>query len=147
MIVRPLGPDDFLPAWESVDAWFGEAIHEPVHPVFFHHFGGYAVEDEDQLIGFLIGFRSQADRDVAYIHVVAVHPERRGEGIAADLYARFERQAKSWGCTTLQAVTDPANEVALRFHEGQGFWKELVPDWGGRGEDRYVLRKRIEPAH
>ncbi len=146
MLVRALAPSDFLQAWERVDAWFGETVHEPVHPVFFHHFGGYAVVEEDELIGFLIGFRSYTNRDVAYIHIAAVHPDRRGEGIGSNLYERFERQAHTWGCTWIEAVADPKNQAAVEFHESKGFWKELVEDWAGPGSDRWVLRKRIAPA-
>ena len=145
MEVLPLSPDDFLPAFERVDAWFGETVHEPVHPVFFHHFGGYAVKEDGELIGFLMGFRSQRDPDVAYIHLAAIHPDRRGEGIGSNLYDRFERQAETWGCTWIEAVAGPHNEAGVEFHQSKGFWKELVSDWAGPGEDRWVLRKRIAP--
>jgi GNAT superfamily N-acetyltransferase len=145
MIVRPLSPDDFLPALQRVDQWFGETVHEPVHPVFFHHFGGYAVKEGDDLIGFLMGFRSQRNRDIAYIHLAAIHPDRRGEGIGSNLYDRFERQAHAWGCAWIEAVAATENMAALDFHESKGFWKELVKDWAGPGQDRWVLRKRIAP--
>jgi len=146
VLVRALSPEDFLPALQRVDEWFGETVHEPVHPVFFHHFGGYAVVEGEELIGFLIGFRSLSNKDVAYIHIAAVHPARRGEGIGSNLYERFERQVLAWGCTWIEAVAAPENEAAVEFHESKGFWKELVKDWAGPGQDRIVLRKRISPA-
>ncbi len=147
MEVRPLGAQDFLPALACIDAWFGETVHEPVHPVMFHHIGGYAVDDDDRLIGFLIGFRSHTNKDVAYIHLVAIDPERRGQGIATNLYGRFERQARVWGCTMLEAVTHPANTRAIRFHEDRGFWTEVAQDWAGPGHDRVVMRKKLELAY
>ena len=146
MIVRALAPADFQPALRLVDEWLGETVYESVHPVFFHHFGGYAVEEDDELIGLLIGFRSFTDRDVAYIHLAAVHPDRRGEGIGSNLYERFERQAHTWGCAWIETVVDPTHEAGVEFHESKGFWKELAPDWAGPGNDRWVLRKRIAPA-
>lgn len=144
MEVMQLGPEDFLPAWQRVDDWFGETVHEPVHPVFFHHFGGYAVKEENgELIGFLIGLRSQRDRDVAYIHLVAIHPDRRGQGIATNLYERFEQQARLWSCERIEAITTPDNPAALAFHESRGFRRRLVEDWAGPGQDRIVLTKRL----
>ena len=146
MVVLPLGPDDFLPALQRVDEWFGETVHEPVHAVFFHHFGGYSVKEDDELIGFLMGFRSQSDPDVAYIHLAAIDPARRGEGIGSNLYERFERQAQAWHCVWIEAIAGPDNQAAVDFHESKGFWKEKVKDWAGPGEDRWVLRKRLVEA-
>ena len=146
MEVLRLSPQDFLPAWERVDSWFGEEVHHLLHPAFFHHFGGYAVKEDGELIGFLVGLHSQRDRDVAYIHLVAIHPDRQGQGIGTNLYNRFERQARSWGCTVIEAVTTPDNKGALAFHAAQDFRQELAKDWAGPGEDRIVLRKRLDPV-
>ncbi len=146
MEILALAPQDFLPAWQRVDSWFEREVHDLVHPVFFHHFGGYAVKEDGELIGFLIGLRSQRNRDVAYIHLVAIHPQRRGQGIATNLYQRFEQQARSWGCGLIEAITTPDNEAALAFHSSRDFRETLVKDWAGPGEDRMVLRKRLDPS-
>lgn len=144
--MRALEGTDFYPALAKIDAWFGGAGYEPIHPVFFHHFGGYAVVDDDEnLVGFLIGFRSLRNADIAYIHVAVIDPERRKQGIGTELYDRFEKQARTWGCYTLEAVVEPSNARAVAFHTDRGFRERLEKDWGGDGIDRIVLQKSIEP--
>lgn len=144
MDVRPLGPEDFLPVCDVADAWFGRAMAHELHPIFFHHFGGYAVIDDGELVGFLIGLRSQRNPDIAFIHLVGIHPERRGRGIGSNLYERFERQARSWGCERIEAITTADNRDARSFHAARGFREEVVSDWAGRGDERIVLQKRLE---
>ena len=50
--------------------------------LFFEHFGPtttIAVDSETRrIVGFVCGFVSQSDPDVAYIHFVGIDPERRG---------------------------------------------------------------------
>lgn len=146
MEVLPLEPPDFLPLYERVDEWFGRQVHEELHPVFFHHFGGYSVREGEELVGFLLGLRSQRNRDVAYIHLVGIHPDHRGKGIGTHLYERFERQARVWGCDVIEAVTVPEDHSARSFHTGKGFREELVEDWAGEGRPRVRLRKRLGPV-
>lgn len=59
MEVLALSPQDFLPARERVDAWFGQEVHHLLHSVFFHHFGGHAVKEDGELIGELGGDRAR----------------------------------------------------------------------------------------
>ncbi|MDH3540656.1 MAG: GNAT family N-acetyltransferase [Acidimicrobiia bacterium] len=146
MKVRPLDGQDFHSAAARIDDWFEDAGYEAIHPVFFHHFGGYAVEDDDgALAGFLIGFRSLRNGDIAYIHVIAIDPARRRQGIGTELYDRFEKQARVWNCYTIEAVAEPANTRAIAFHRQRGFKDRLVEGWGGPGIDRVVLQKSIQP--
>lgn len=147
MDIRPLEEDDFVDAVRRVKRWYGEILHEPVHPVFFRHFGGYVAVDEDgSLLGYLLGFRSQRHPQVAFVYTLAVDPDRRREGVAGALYERFERQAAGWGCEFIETVADPNAAAPVHFLEKRGFLGQLVADWGGPGEDRIVYRKRIVPT-
>ena len=59
--------------------------------LFFQHFQdtSFVVEENGQLVAFLVGFVSQTDADEAYIHFVGVHPEYRRHELARRLYDRF----------------------------------------------------------
>lgn len=145
MDIRPLRGSDYADAEALVNAWREHEVQERLDPVFFHHLGGYVVRDEDEtLVGFLLGFRSDQNPDVAFIHLVAVHPDRRGGHIASDLYERLERQARTWETQWLEAIVDEDNEGARGFHEAMGFHAaEANQDWATRGRRVIRMRKRL----
>ncbi len=145
MEIRPLRGTDYAAAEALVDAWREHEVQERLDPVFFHHLGGYVVrDDDDELVGFLLGFRSDQDPDVAFVHLVAVHPDRRGGHIASDLYERFERQARTWESRWLEAIVDQDNEGARRFHEALGFHSAAADEaWAAHGRRVVRMRKRL----
>ena len=123
--------------------------------LFFQHFGDTStvVDDADsELAAFLVGFRSQSQPDVAYLHFVGVRPDLRGEGLARTLYERFFAQMRASGCRRVDAITGPANVRSQAFHRSMGF--ELggevgvagVPaylDYDGPGEHRVTFTRAI----
>ncbi len=145
MEIAPLRGTDYADAEALVDAWREHEVRERLDPVFFHHLGGYVVRNEDgTLVGFLLGFRSDQDPDVSFVHLVAVHPDHRGGHIASDLYERFERQARTWESRWLEAIVDADNEGARAFHEATGFHAAVAdPDWAAHGRSVVRMRKRL----
>ncbi len=92
--------------------------------LFFQHFGDTStiVEDGDgELAAFLVGFRSQSQPGVAYVHFVgrASRPARRG--LARTLYERFFAQVRALGCSRVDAITGPVNRRSQAFHSAMGF--------------------------
>jgi ribosomal protein S18 acetylase RimI-like enzyme len=68
-----------MPEW-----WDGRDLSTAALKVFFIHFRDttYIAEIGNKLVGFLIGFMSQSERKVGYIHFVGVHPQfRRGGAV------------------------------------------------------------------
>ncbi|WP_167759201.1 GNAT family N-acetyltransferase, partial [Blastococcus sp. TF02A_35] len=98
--------------------WSGSALDDDAvralhDPVFFHQLGGFgavALTPEGEDAGYLLGVVS-ADR-LAVVHAVAVHPRRRGQGVAVRLVERFAGLAASVGARAAQAVALP---VGVRF--------------------------------
>jgi ribosomal protein S18 acetylase RimI-like enzyme len=115
--------------------------------LFFVHFEGtsYVVDREDgQLAAFLIGFQSQSDPHEAYILLVGVAPDQRGEGLGRRLYERFFEDALADGRTVVRCVTSPVNQGSVAFHKALGFEVEkLAEDYDGPGEDRVLFVKRL----
>jgi ribosomal protein S18 acetylase RimI-like enzyme len=127
--------------------WGGRAIAGLAQRLFFDHFADTSLiaEDEHQLIGFLIGFLSQTHSDEAYIHMVAVHPDRRDSGLARDLYAHFFDLARRNQRATVTCITSPVNQGSIAFHVAMGFTSELHPDHDGPGNDRIVFSRDLDP--
>ena len=92
-------------------------------------------------MGFLVGFHSQAEPDVAYVHFVGVDPRLRGTRIGTRLHEAFAQRARQSGRHRVEAVTSPANEGSIAFHTGLGFSARLDPDHDGPGIDRIVFER------
>ena len=137
--MRSPRPSDHGRVLAVMDIWWGdlggpegskhnEALFAYPRP-FFQHFTpcSYLIEDDDaRLIGFLIGFLSASQPDVAYIHFVGVDPEFRHAGLGAALYAQFFSDATRRGAQTVKCITSPENDVSVAFRRALGF--DFEPD-------------------
>lgn len=116
------------------------------------------IEDEKQvkeLVGFLIGFMSQKNKEDAYIHLLCVHPSCRGMGLGTDLIKKFLKVVIKMGCKRVYLITKPVNKTAIDFYTKMGFKKnhgyktniiggeEVIKDYNGKGEDMIVFQKII----
>jgi ribosomal protein S18 acetylase RimI-like enzyme len=131
-----------------LDAWWGGRPMRAMLPrLFFEHFRdtSFVAEDDGEVVGFLCGFLSQTFPDEAYVHFVGVRPDRRGGGLAGELYERFFAAARAAGRSVVRCVTAPVNEASVAFHRRLGFEIEAeVPDYDGGGEPRVLLSKRLD---
>jgi ribosomal protein S18 acetylase RimI-like enzyme len=122
-----------------VDDWWGGRQMRALLPrLFFEHFRetSFVAEEDGELVAFLNGFLSQSFPDEAYIHFVGVRPDRRGGGLASELYERFFAVARAHGRSVVRCVTSPANEGSVAFHRALGFEVE-------RGDEYMLLARRI----
>jgi ribosomal protein S18 acetylase RimI-like enzyme len=123
--------------------------------LFFQHFADTSTIVEDsrgELAGFLVGFRSQSQPEVAYIHFVGVRPDLRQAGLARTLYERFFAAMRAAGCRRVDAITGPVNRRSQAFHRAMGFeasgdteidgvlaWR----DYDGPGEHRVAFTRPL----
>jgi predicted GNAT superfamily acetyltransferase len=144
--IRGLRAQDYDAVIGVLDEWWGGRQMAPMLPrLFFDHFhgSGLAAERDGRLVGFLVGFRSQAEPGIAYIHFVGVSPELRGRGVGRTLYERFFEDARLLGCTTVRCVTSPTNTSSVAFHRSMGFSDRLHPQHDGPGADRVVFERAL----
>jgi predicted GNAT superfamily acetyltransferase len=90
--VRAIREADHEKVTLVVNEWWGGRDMAWLLPrLFFRHFGdtSFAVEQDGELVAFLIGFVSQSRKGEAYIHFVGVRLDRRKEGIGRHLYELF----------------------------------------------------------
>ena len=105
------------------------------------------------LVAFLIGFLSQSQPGVAYVHFVGVEPSLRRAGLGAWLYERFFRAAAGGGATEVRCITSPGNAASIAFHRRLGFavaagdtGTGAVPvqrNYDGPGLDRVAFSRRL----
>jgi GNAT superfamily N-acetyltransferase len=123
---------DYEPIIGVVDEWWaGRHVALLLPRLWLQHFNGtsWLAETVDAgLAGFLIGFLSPDQPEVAYCHMLAVNPNLRRHGIGRALYERFFAEARAAGRSRVIAVTWPANRASLRFHEALGFQLVRGPD-------------------
>lgn len=135
--------------------WGGRDMSWLLPRLFFQHFGdtSFAVEEDGRLVGFLVGFVSQAREGEAYIHFVGVSPDRRGSGLGRHLYGLFFEKVRNRGCRKVTCITSPVNVGSIAFHKAMGFALKdsttkdggvpVQENYDGQGEDRVVFEREI----
>jgi len=97
---RPLIAADFDAARAVADDWFGHPVGLTLHRLFFDQLGPHGVwieRDDGAPAGFLLGLVSESEPDLAYVHLHAVDPALRGQGVGAALYRAFGERAMAGG--------------------------------------------------
>lgn len=122
---------DYVPIVRVVDDWWGGRKMDVLLPrLWLQHFSGtsWLAETEDgHLAGFLIGFLSPDQPDVAYCHMIATNPNLRQRGVGGELYARFFADARAAGRHRVVAITWPGNRTSIAFHRALGFEVQAGP--------------------
>jgi pimeloyl-ACP methyl ester carboxylesterase/GNAT superfamily N-acetyltransferase len=129
-----------------VEWWGGRDVSDLLPRLFFQHFDdtSFVVEKDGALVAFLIGFVSQSQPRVGYIHFVGVHPAHRRAGLGRALYERFFELARARGAREAHCVTATVNAASLAFHTRLGFTASApIPDYDGPGDDRVAFKKTI----
>jgi predicted GNAT superfamily acetyltransferase len=115
--------------------------------LFFEHFNptSFVVESPNELQAFLVGFVSQSNKSIAYVHFVGVSPSSRTLGLGRKLYEHFFRVVKALGCTEVRCITSPVNTGSIEFHRKMGF--VLLPGSGEVGGVPVTLNHAGEGQH
>jgi GNAT superfamily N-acetyltransferase len=145
METRKITKADFDRIVEVIDRWWGGPISTFAHPIFFYELGDMAlvVEQEGDLIGFLLGFVAHEPVRTGYVHLVGIHPEHRRKGVGRLLYQTFTEAAVGAGCTKLKAITTTGNDGSIRFHLAQGWQAQEIDDYAGPGRKRIIFSKEL----
>ena len=108
-----------------VDQWWGGRRMAALVPsLFLEHFSGtsfVAEDDSGDMVGFLVGFRSQDRPDEAYVHFIGVRPDVRGRGVGRALHHEFATCVAERGVSTIRCVTSTSNTDSVAFHLRIGF--------------------------
>ncbi len=148
LVIRSLVGQDFDRARAVADDWFGHPVGLTMHRLFFDQLGPGGVfaavpEDPERMVGVLLGLRSLAEPDLAYVHFHMVDPDRRGRGIGGALYRAFGQRMAVAGCTRIRALAAPQRTGSVAFHRSLGFDGPVVPDYLGPGQARIVFERGL----
>ncbi len=156
MNIRNARPEDHLPIVTVLDDWWGGRKLSHLLPrLIFEHFRdtSFVVEQDGQIIAFLVGFLSQSQPDEAYIHFVGVHPDHRQQQLGRTLYELFFETVRKQGRSVVRCITSPVNTGSIAFHTRMGFAIEpqeaqlngvsFSADHDGPGEPRVHFVKHI----
>ena len=106
------------------DWWGGRKVDFLLPRLWLQHFTGtsWLAETADgALAGFLIGFHSPDQANVAYCRLVGTNPNLRLRGLGRALYERFFDDARRAGRHEVRAITWPGNRASIAFHRALGF--------------------------
>ena len=141
-----------MPEW-----WDGRDLTSMLPKVFFIHFHNtiFIAEVENELVGFLVGFLSQSEDNVGYIHFVGVHPDFRKAGIGRRLYHQFYEFCRVNDRSTIKSCTSPINKLSIDFHSRMGFITEsgdgtidgvvVTKDYLGKNGPKVLFKKELDP--
>jgi N-acetylglutamate synthase-like GNAT family acetyltransferase len=155
-ILRHAEVRDYDPIIQVIDDWWGgRPMAGMLHRLFFEHFQptSFVIEEHAEMVGFLVGFRSQTTPTQAYIHFVGVHPDYRGQGMGRRLYEHFFEVVRKMGCTEVRAITSPVNRGSIAFHRRMGFailpgdadidGVAVMTNYDRHGNDRVRFRRNL----
>ncbi|MDQ0205363.1 GNAT family N-acetyltransferase [Alkalicoccobacillus murimartini] len=156
MLIRNVRSHDQKQILSAVNEWWGGRDMAHMLPsLFFHHFTetSFIVEENEKMIGFLIGFLSQTNATEAYIHFVGVHPNFRKKQIGSTLYRTFFDYVHEEGRKTIRCITSLENKLSITYHQHMGFeiepgnkvvdGIEVVANYDGPGKDRVRFVKNL----
>jgi len=129
-----------------------------IYHIFTKFFSGtsFVAEENQRIIGFLLGFLSQDNPEEAYIHLLCVHPNFRRNSIASNLLEKFINGVKKKKIRRISLITKPINKRAISFYEKHGFKNykragtykigdiNVFKDYNGKGEDMVLFEKSVE---
>ncbi|TFB13592.1 GNAT family N-acetyltransferase [Filobacillus milosensis] len=124
MNMRQLKVEDCQRIIPVMNEWWGGREMTHLLPRFlFDNFNdtSFVIEKNDNIIGFLIGFLSQSNKEEAYIHLVGVNPNNRREGVGSALYNEFFKIVKKSNVKRVRCITSPVNKNSIYYHTNIGF--------------------------
>ncbi|GGP09012.1 GNAT family N-acetyltransferase [Oceanobacillus neutriphilus] len=156
MKIRSLLSSDYDTLIPQINEWWGGRDMAGMLPkLFFNHFKNtsFIAEEDEKIIGFIIGFLSQDHLDEAYIHFVGVHPDYRKKDIGKILYKNFFAKVKMTDRKIVRCITSPVNKTSIAFHQKMGFVIEqgdkiidgisVRTNYDGLENDRVLFRKEL----
>lgn len=154
--VRNINEFDFEKiSFKLNDWWEGRNMSDMLPRLFFKFFKNtsYVFKNDDEIVGFLIGFISQSNKKLGYVHFIGVNPNFRNKNIGRKLYTVFFEKMKQCKVEEIQCVTSIVNKKSIQFHRKIGFdimegdaVKDDISyfnDYDGKGEDRVLFSKTL----
>lgn len=124
MEIREASVEDYLDLHDLVGKIEGIVQH-PTHfyKIMLQYFGNSIIVavDNDELVGFLLGFVSQTNPEEYFIWQLGVDPQHRGKKIAGKIMKSTIDTARRFGCKKVTATVETTNKPSQGLFESSGF--------------------------
>ena len=77
----------------------------------------FIAEFNNDIVGFVMGFRSQVDKNKFFLWQIGVFSKNRKKEVGKKLLHRLEKVAEELGCKSMELTVDPENIPSIRFFE------------------------------
>lgn len=142
--IRKFKPNDFLPliklSYETLPEQYNPHVFLQVYEACPQ--GLLVAEHNQQIIGFIMGAKTQDNK--AVILTLSVAPDQRRKGIGSTLLQRFLKEMALQGIkkTELQVRVD--NTTAIKFYKKHGFKiTDTLPAFYENNKDGYSMMKTL----
>lgn len=125
--------DDILEFLRAVDEDFPTPISQKV-PLedFAHKLYKRATlstcEIDGRIAGMVAGYTNDTEGKLAYITMVATHPDYRGRGIGTKVMEAFLQACRDKGMREVNSYVVKTNVASVRLHESFGAKHRSIPD-------------------
>ena len=123
-MIKETTEDDFLKVYEFVSHCKPlENYSEHFYKIMLRYFSNscFIAEFNRKIVGFIMGFRSQVDKNKFFLWQIGVFSKYREKEVGKKLLDKIENTAKDLGCNMIELTVDPENIPPQRFFEKHGY--------------------------
>jgi GNAT superfamily N-acetyltransferase len=91
----------------------------------------YGISKEGELCGCSFTVRGYPKPESAYLVLLMIMESAQGKSLGTQALRHIEKEAKSWGCSSLAAVVDSQNERVLKIALREGFVEQYRKEGHG----------------
>ncbi len=115
-------------------------------PPFIRHGRVYVLlTASDQVAAVIEYMRDFNDHNHLYLFGLAVHKDRRGQGLGKRIVAETLRSLREAGFTSVSLTVHPNNSAAINLYTSLGFVQgEFLAQEYGQDQDRIVLKCELQ---
>jgi L-2,4-diaminobutyric acid acetyltransferase len=123
-MIKKGNEDDFLKIYKFISNCKPlENYSEHFYKIMLRYFGNscFIAEFNNDVVGFVMGFRSQVDQNKFFLWQIGVFSKYREKEVGKKLINEIEKAARSLGCKSVELTVDPENMPSTRFFEKNGY--------------------------
>lgn len=96
-----------------------EKYPEHIYKIILRYFGNtcFIAEYDNKIVGFVMGFISQVDKNTYFLWQIGVSPHLQGEGIGTKILTTVEQELKKLNCKRVEVTVDPENISSQKLFE------------------------------
>ncbi|MDA3792345.1 MAG: GNAT family N-acetyltransferase [Elusimicrobia bacterium] len=124
MTIRNVNEKEFLKVYKFVSHCKPlENYAEHLYKIILRYFNDtcFIVEQESEIIGFLMGFISQVHESTYFLWQIGISNSMQGKGIGGDLLEHAENKLSERGCKRIEVTIDPKNISSSKLFERMGY--------------------------